>query len=216
MTVIERRYGEWITLRGNAPTPDFIKVSRRWREDLPDRVGASGALLKAALSDARSVLDVGAADRVYEGVFAGLGLDVQYKSVDRDETYEHDFKDFLSVEEDFDAIVMFEIIEHLPLDVGIQFLSHARRLLPAGGVLVVSTPNAAHANHVWRADFTHVRPWPCADLYGALRLVGFGDVRLYRQFCGSWKRRIALPFYAPLYRLLELDPAQTTLAIARS
>jgi SAM-dependent methyltransferase len=215
MTVIEHRYGEWRAFKYEAPRPVFIKISPFWREDLPRHVGESGKVLKAALSDARSVLDVGASDRIYERVFAGLGLEALYKSVDTDKSYKHDYEDFLSVDESVDAIVMFEIIEHLPLDVGIDFLAHARRLLNPHGVLIVSTPNAAHANQVWKADFTHVRPWPWADLYGALRLVGFDDVQLYRQFFGSWKRRLALPLYAPLYRLLELDPAQTTLAVAR-
>jgi SAM-dependent methyltransferase len=215
MTMIEERYGEWRQLKEQAPEPEFIKISPCWRQELPDRVGASGALLKATLSQAGSVLDVGASDRIYERVFADLGLDLIYLSVDTDKTFKHDFDDFMSVDEPVDAIVMFEVIEHLPLETGFQFLTQAKRLLNPGGVLVLSTPNAAHANHIGRADFTHVRPWPRADLYGALRLVGFGDVRLYRQFYGSWKRRAALPLYTPLFRLLDLDPAQTTLAVAR-
>ena len=216
MSLMQDRYWEHVRYKEAAPTARYIEISPTWRDELPRRVGASGQLIRTTLADARTILDVGAGNRAYQGVFRNLGLTGEYRSADVDRTHQHhDYTDFLSITDRFDAIVMFELIEHLPLDVGVTFLEHARRLIQPAGVLMLSTPNPHHPNHVWRVEVTHIRPWPMADLYGVLRLVGFDEVQLCRQYLGSWKRRLAVPLTKALYRFMELDHAQTILAIAR-
>jgi hypothetical protein len=111
---------------------------------------------------------------------------------------------------------MFELLEHLPLEVGLGFIAHAYQCLSPGGVLIISTPNAHHANHVWRVELTHVRPWPGPDLYAVLQLSGFSKVEILRQYSRTAHRRIVAPFTRVLARIMEIDHAQTTLATRRS
>lgn len=218
MGLLTQRFWDFRHFKERAPIPEYIEIKPNWRELLPLEVGASGKLLRRALKDASSVLDVGGGDRYYAEVLHRLGLDSRYASVDTDASVSgasHDYNDFLAVSDRFDAILMFELIEHLPLDVGVSFLAHAKSLLNRNGVLVVSTPNAHHPNQVWRTQVTHVRPWPAEDLYGVTRLVGFESVSLTRQYQFSSRRKFIRPITKVLYRCMELDHAQTIIAVCR-
>jgi SAM-dependent methyltransferase len=216
MSYLEKNYWDFLRLKRQYPGAGYIEIRPDWRERLPGKVGASGRLLRDSLRHARSVLDVGAGDRFFEDVLQKLGVMAAYKSVDLETLHSHDYRDFLAVTERFDAILMLEVIEHLPLDKGIDYMTHAMRLLQPGGRLIISTPNASHPNHVWRVEVAHIRPWPAADLYGVLCLLGFRDVQLYRQFLvASAKRRVFMGVEKALYRIMELDHAQGLIAIAR-
>jgi len=216
-SMLEERFWEYFKYKGLAPQPGYIDIDTQWRELLPKTVGAAGRLLINELSSATTVLDVGAGDRYYADVLKKLGLSAKYSSVDLDTTYgSHDYREFLQVQDKFDAILMFELIEHLSLNDGIEFMAHARQLLRPNCPLIISTPNAHHPNQVWRSELTHIRPWPANSLYAILRLVGFDSVKLVRQyFLSGRKRRLIAPLTKALYRILELDHAQTTIAIAR-
>ena len=210
-------YWRFLALKSEYPgSSGYLEIKSNWREALPFQVGPSGRLLRETLLQAKSILDVGAGDRTYESVFRNLGLQATYRSADLDRKFHHEYRDFLSVLETFDAITMFELIEHLDFDTGMKFFEHAYELLDEGGTLVLSTPNAHHPNHVWRIEVTHVRPWPAADLYGALRLAGFNSVSIYRQFLlGGTQRRLMKPIQKAMYRLMDLDHAQTVIVVAR-
>ena len=216
--LLTERYWDFLNFKRRAPVPQYIEIKPNWRELLPCETGASGRLIQNALGAAANVLDVGAGDRYYASVFEKLGLACRYASVDTDSSANmepHDYSDFLKVSDRFDAIIMFEVIEHLPLDLGVQFLAHARSILTPGGVLLLSTPNAHHPNHVWRIEVTHVRPWPAPDLYGVLRLVGFESVDIVRQYIVTDRRRFARSITKTLYCLMELDWAHTIIAVCR-
>ena len=78
---------------------------------------------------------------------------------------------------EFDAIVAFEVIEHLPHPE--RFVAEARRVLKPDGVLVVSTP---------RSDGTHDRPENpfherefTPDEFERLLRASFGQVDVYGQ-----------------------------------
>lgn len=175
-----------------------------------------GELFRRELSCAGSLLDVGAGNRRLLHCLRTLGLDCDYRSADVEKLHLHDFDDFLGVRERFDAILMLELIEHLPLEQGIAFLEHARRLLSDQGVLILSTPNVYHANFVWRVELTHIRPWPQADLYGVLQVVGFTDISMYKvRHCPTWRRALVSPLHRGLCKLLELEDAQGVIAVAR-
>lgn len=76
-------------------------------------------------------------------------------------------------------------------------------------------PNPHHTNQVWHAELTHVRPWPAPDLYGVLRMVGFRQVDVYRQFhCCGGRRRLILPLQKLVCRLIEMDYAQGLVVVA--
>jgi predicted SAM-dependent methyltransferase len=160
------------------------------------------------LISAASVLDVGAGDRRWKSVLERLGIGAAYASVDVESRHKHDFDDFLAVNLPVDAILMLELLEHLSVDVGLQFLDHAATLLRPGGALVIGTPNTEHPHWFWSADFTHIRPWPARDLWAILRIAGFEEVEIYRQMLTSTKRSAMMPLQAGISRLLGIDPAQ--------
>jgi SAM-dependent methyltransferase len=217
MSILVDRYWDFLSLREACPQPGYLEVEPDWREALPGRIGASGRLLRQSLEHAASVLDVGAGNRHTKRVLEGLGVEAAYRSADISKADEpHEFGDFLAVEDRFDAIVMQELLEHLPVDLGVSFMEHAHRLLTPGGVLWITTPNARHPNQVWRYDVTHIRPWPYHDLHGVLRLIGFTSVQGYRQFVRppSWKRRLTTPVSKALHAIMELDHAQSLIMVA--
>jgi SAM-dependent methyltransferase len=217
MNLLVEQYWTFVKHRESCPRPGYLEIEQDWREALPHRVGASGVLLREILRNAGSVLDVGAGDRRTEGVLRQLGVRAVYKSADIAMAERpHDFGDFLQVNERFDAVLMQELLEHLPVELGVAFMEHAHRILNPGGTLWLTTPNARHPNSVWRYDVTHLRPWPATDLYGALRLIGFRDVRLYRQYLRglTWRRRVVAPLAKLLYNVMELDHAQSTIVAA--
>jgi SAM-dependent methyltransferase len=193
----------------------YLEIKPDWREHLPQSAGQSGEFLRRILGDAKSVLDVGAGDRLYARVFQQLGISAKYHSADPDDSFTHDYGDFLDITDRFDAITMFELIEHLDVGAGLRFMEHAHSLLTDGGTLLISTPNPHHPNQVWRSEVMHVRPWPSPDLYGALRLSGFGRVEIHRQhLVATGRRKLLLPVHKAMYRLMDLDHAQGIFAAA--
>jgi SAM-dependent methyltransferase len=210
---LEEIYWKILKLRPSFPGAPLITIRPDWREDLPPK-GAAADLFRRNLASAESILDVGAGNRYWKDVLARLGVTATYQSADIDPLHDHEFSDFVQVRSEFDAILMLEVIEHLPIEVGVRFLEHAARLLQPGGVLVVSTPNPAHPHRIWSIDFTHIRPWPAHDLWAVLHLLGLRDIALYRQMFTSAKRRFTMPLQRAVAKLLELDPAHGLLAFA--
>jgi len=210
---LENVYWRLLELRPSYPGAPLIKIRPDWREQQPPK-GPAAALFRRHLSNVRSILDVGAGARIWESVLASLAPAASYASADIDRLHRHDFGDFLAVEERFDAILMLELLEHLPLELGLQFIGHAIRLLNAPGVLVIGTPNPAHAHHIWSVDVTHVRPWPAHDLWSVCQVAGLTGVEVYRQMVTTRRRQLAAPIQVSLSRLLGLDPAVGLLLFA--
>jgi 2-polyprenyl-3-methyl-5-hydroxy-6-metoxy-1,4-benzoquinol methylase len=207
-------YWEFLEFKQAFEGSEYLRIKPTWRERLPQKVGRAGELLKVELQQAKTVLDVGAGDRRYEQVLRDLGVSAVYASADLDKRYQHEYRNFLEISDTFDAILMFELLEHMDADAGICFLEHAHGLLNPGGRLIVSTPNADHPNHVWRIEVAHVRPWPVADLFAAMKLVGFSTVKTFRQFAAEGRFALIAPLHKALYRVMALDHAQTTIAVA--
>ncbi len=161
------------------------------------------------------MLDVGAGDRYWSDVLRRLGIEARYRSADLETHHKHDYGDFLRVEDNVDAVLMLELIEHLPLETGLRFIQHAIKLLNPGGVLVIGTPNAHHPNWVWSSCMTHVRPWPVQDLWAVCTLAGLAPVEAYRQMLVTPRRRIVLPAQLALSKFIGIDPAQGLMLFAR-
>jgi SAM-dependent methyltransferase len=211
---LEDVYWQVVQRREFFPGAPLIKIRPDWREQRHPS-GPAAELFIRRLSSANTVLDVGAGNRYWKDVLERLGLKASYRSADIESQHDHDFNDFFAIHSSFDAILMLELIEHLPVDLGLRFLDHAIDLLCPGGVLVLGTPNPAHAHWVWSGDFTHVRPWPARDLWAILLVAGLEEVEVYRQMLTNPRRKLTMPLQAALSKLLELDPAQGLLAFGR-
>jgi SAM-dependent methyltransferase len=206
-------YWRLVEVRAQFPGAPLIRISPDWREKNPPS-GPAARLFIEHLAGARTVLDVGAGDRYWAEVLRRLGIDAEYRSADLETRHSHDYGDFLSVEDRVDAVLMLELIEHLPLEVGLRFIEHAIELLNPGGALVIGTPNAHHPNWVWSSCMTHVRPWPAQDLWAVCTVGGLVPVAVYRQMLVTPRRRVLLPAQLSLSKLLGIDPAQGLMLFA--
>jgi 2-polyprenyl-3-methyl-5-hydroxy-6-metoxy-1,4-benzoquinol methylase len=87
-------------------------------------------------------------------------------------------QDYEAPEGHYDAILMGEVIEHVPLDAIDPVLEAVKRLLRPGGLLLLTTPNPHYFLLRRRAGGTvlggaHVSPHCAAALSQYLRYVGF-------------------------------------------
>ncbi len=70
------------------------------------------------LRDGETLLEVGASNRGLEGRIKKYCPKALYKSMDIDSSYSHDYSSFEEIQENFDMVLLFEVIEHLGLDDG--------------------------------------------------------------------------------------------------
>ena len=151
------------------------KIHKKYREiwDVP-LVKKRSHLLKNHLKNGMTVLDVGAGMKGMKDEIAGLGINVTYKSMDIDRGNEHDFYDVADINEKFDAIIMFEVIEHLDLEGGLQFLKALSEKVKKNGIIIISTPNIFNPSRYMR-DSTHRTFYGYDELCGLLNLADSGS-----------------------------------------
>ena len=75
--------------------------------------------LRGIIKDNMTLLDIGSGMKGMKDEIANLGIKVTYKSMDVDRGNEHDYYEVSSINETFDAIIMFEVIEHMSLQEGL-------------------------------------------------------------------------------------------------
>ncbi len=128
------------------------------------------------------VLDIGAGDKQIGRALEIRGIGAEYLS--QDSAHRGDVKyDFGSIDEisgSYDLVIMQEVIEHMPLEMGYRYLKKAYSLLNPAGHLVVTTPSTRRPLQFHHADFTHVQHYPLRDLYGLLRVIGFSGPAVVR------------------------------------
>ncbi len=207
-------YWPMLELREQAPRPRSEVVVMGWRERTPPS-GPWARHVARHLAGASRVLDVGAGDRAWQGLLERLGVTASYESCDPERRHAHEHDDFLAISGRYDAVLMLDLLEHLPLEQGLRFIAHAAEVVEPGGVLVVSTPNPAHPTSLQATDVTHVRAWPAHDLYGLLTLAGF-EVEVHRLLHCAAARRGLVPAQKALARILGVDPADHLLVFART
>lgn len=172
-------------------------------------------LLLSLLKKGSSLLDIGANDRNMEKFFKKSGVDIEYFSYDIDRSLTHDYDDLKKIDRTFDAVVIFEVIEHMSVREAVECFREAARLLKKGGILAVSAPNVCHPVVFWR-DCTHITPFRYDELYGLLASTGFEDISLYRCWNPSFKDRLLAFYYRPLLRLMRMDCAPGIVAVGRN
>lgn len=79
----------------------------------------------------------------------------------------------------YDAIVLFDVVEHVPKQDLVGLLSRARASLKPGGRLVVQTPNGLSPLSPYTyGDFTHETAFTTLSVIQVLEAAGFRDVRV--------------------------------------
>lgn len=172
-------------------------------------------LVKNLLHPGMRILDVGASDRRLERKTKSVYPDVVYKSMDVDRSLPHDYYALDGIEEQFDLIILFEVIEHLELEEGAAILRRLAELLVSGGKLVISTPNIFNPSRFW-FDATHKVAYSYWELGGILLSQGFEVLGIYRTFNASVpKYFLRLTLFYPLHRILNVDFAKSIVFLAQ-
>ena len=178
-------------------------------------VPSGEVVLLDALKSGSKVLDVGAHDRRLHQVMAARHPDIQYKSIDLDQSMPHDYYDFSDISECFDAATLFDVIEHCSPDTVKTIFDDVHRVLREDGLLVITTPNVVHPNRLWR-DCTHITPWIYYEICGFLEASGFEVASIHRIRAMTLKDRLLAAIFAPIINFLEIDHAYGIVVTARA
>jgi len=172
-------------------------------------------LLKKLVRPGMRILDVGASDRRMLKRVTNVYPDILYKSMDIDRNVPHDYHSLDAIDEQFDLIILFEVIEHLGLEQGMEMLAKLRELLVDGGTLIISTPNIYHP-HEFMQTVTHKTAYSYEELGGIILSKGFEVLAIYRTFHASaLKYLLRRTLFYPLHRILNVDFAKSILVVAQ-
>jgi SAM-dependent methyltransferase len=171
-------------------------------------------LMMKTIQDHEKVLDIGASNRNLQERLKRHFPKLIYKSMDIDREQFHDFYSLEEVQESFDVVFLFEVIEHLGLEEGVQLIRKIYDLLNEGGRLILTTPNVFNPSRFWR-DATHKVAYCYDELGGLLLAHGFQIKAMYRTYNDAFHRYLfRIYIMAPLHRYLSIDFAKSILMIA--
>lgn len=140
--------------------------------------------------------------------------EVNYKSMDIDRHLPHDYYSLDEINEQFDLILLLDVIEHLELEEGAKMLTRINELLVEGGKLIINTPNIFNPSRFW-LDCTHKVAYSYDELGGILLSQGFEVLGIYRTFNASFlKYLLRLTLFYPLHRILSVDFANSIMILA--
>ena len=164
--------------------------------------------------DGVAVLEIGAGTKELAQRISKVWPNATYKSLDIDQTQEHDFYSLDDVSGKYDLICMFELVEHVTPVKAFEILSRCKEFLKPGGTLCITTPNTFHPPTYLR-DATHITPW-CYDELGALAIMsGYKVDELFRLYSdrltGKLLHRVLL---YPVHKALSIDFAKHIMLVA--
>jgi SAM-dependent methyltransferase len=167
------------------------------------------------LAAGERVLDVGAHERQFLEKVEKHRPGLVYRSLDPERGPSHDYAGFDEVKETFDAVYLFEVLEHVDLGGIRELLGNVGRVLRSGGRIFCSTPCIFHPGQFLR-DATHRTPLAYDELGGLLETAGFHVEKVLRLYNAPWARRVAHVHLAGwLHRFLRIDYATSILIVAR-
>jgi 2-polyprenyl-3-methyl-5-hydroxy-6-metoxy-1,4-benzoquinol methylase len=208
------------------PTATPVAWSKYTREYERGRVQLIGSLIDAG--GGREALDIGCGPGYFAEILSAknwrvTAVDTYLENLSKARPFaatvlHGDALTILSGQPDssFDLVLALELIEHMPRDLGGEFLRMVRRILRPGGTLILSTPNRwsleGLGNYYWGErirrwgkweawDATHAHIYSSREIVRAIRKAG---LRVTDQR-GYWYRG-HLPLLGS--RTLPLSPAQ--------
>lgn len=125
-----------------------------------------------ALRGAASVLDVGAGDLRIRDKFVAAGYRGTYHTQDVGTEFEYTYRSLDEVTTRYDAVVCFDVLEHLRLEDGLALFLRLVELLNPGGVLLLQTPNARCVRFPMGWDMTHLHVYNVGDLWAFATALG--------------------------------------------
>ena len=190
------------------------KIHRRYPEvwDVP-LIKKRSHLLRGILRYGMNLLDIGAGMKGMKGEIEKLGIKLSYKSMDVDRSNQHDYYDVDSINEKFDAIIMFEVIEHMSLQEGLELLKKLYAITNERGIIILSTPNIFNPARYMR-DATHQTFYAYDELCGLLNIAGFDVKEVYRSYNDAFHRYLCKVYlFGWLFRFLGIDYAYSIFVV---
>jgi hypothetical protein len=179
-----------------------LPLARRVREVLLQYVPTGAA-----------VLEVGAGDRSMREHLLAVP-ETSYESMDLDPAGGHDYQSLDQIRRSYDCILALEVVEHLPLEEVVPWLTRLGQLLNRGGRLVLSTPNTYYPPAYLR-DATHRTPLCYDELGGLVEMAGLRVERIVRIYNDPLWRYVARRWlFGWLFRLIGLDFARQIVLVA--
>jgi SAM-dependent methyltransferase len=167
------------------------------------------------LKDGERVLEIGAFDRSLEGRLKHFRPRIEYKSLDIDPTYVHDYTSLEHVDEKFDLVLLFELIEHLDWEGGREMVAKIFDVLKPGGRVILTTPNIYTPGQYWK-DVSHRTPYHYEELGGLFLSQRFESIELFRLFNDRLLGYVVKVYlFSPVYRFLRIDFTKSILLLAR-
>jgi len=187
------------------------------RENYPDFwrikvVKKPADVIKTYMKEGDTVLDVGSYNRGLYNKLKNYFKNFTYKSMDVDRDKKHDYYSFEEIKEKFDIVFLFEVIEHMELNQGVELISNINKVLKKGGKLILTTPNVYHPNRYW--ECSHKVSYRYDEIGGILDFSGFNVIRINRIYNDSFFKRIFRLYFASiLHRYLSVDFAKSILLV---
>jgi SAM-dependent methyltransferase len=171
-------------------------------------------LARRSCGQVRSLLDVGATERLHENAVRAAWPGIDYRSFDVDRTHRHDYHDFAEIDRQFDLVTLLEVLEHLEPKLAVEVVRQCFRLTRPGGHLLVSVPNVFRPGV--QQEWTHIAALPYQDLGALLRLAGFEVITGARVYYATWRGRLLhAGLLHALHRFLCVDYAHAIVMLAR-
>lgn len=192
------------------------KIHERYREvwDIP-LIKKRSRLLRKSLKNGMHLLDVGGGLRTMKDEIDRIGISVEYKSMDVDRSNYHDYYDLDDVKESFDAVTLFEVIEHVTLEEAFLLLERVAKVLREGGLIIVSTPNIFQPARFMR-DSTHKTFFGYDELCGLISMAGFDIRNVYRSYNDAFHRYfLKVTLFGWLFRFFSIDYAHSIFVVGQ-
>jgi 2-polyprenyl-3-methyl-5-hydroxy-6-metoxy-1,4-benzoquinol methylase len=119
-----------------------------------------------------AILDVGAGDLQMQHKFHQAGFQGMYHTQDIGQEFTYTYATVAEIHQTYGAILCFDVIEHLELNVGLELLHELIARLEPGGILVIQTPNARCVRNPLISDMTHLHCYNILDLWSYLTALG--------------------------------------------
>lgn len=167
------------------------------------------------LRDGEAVLEIGAYDRKLGDRIKKHFPHVLYKSLDIDPSYSHDYTSIDEVKEEFNMVLLFELIEHLDRENGRKMADKIFEILKPGGRVILTTPNICTPGQYWK-DVSHLTPYHYEELGGLFLSRRFESVDLFRYFNAPFIHYVMKVYLLfPVFRFLGIDFTKSILLLAR-
>ncbi len=193
------------------------KVSKQYPSihKIPLVYSTKKMLIKSILQEFNGkLLDIGAGDR-FVGEICSNQKNIEYKSMDADDTRFHDYYSLNDIDEKFSGIMILDVIEHLSLNKGTELLQRCIQLLEPGGRTFITIPNNCHPT-AFSVDCTHTTSYRYHDLGGLLFRLGFIDIQIIRVSAKrKLKYRIMASLLKPVFKFLDVDFATGILVVGQ-